>query len=53
MDDLDHQDLDERVANKVVEFKEISVGSLFSSFKEFKDSFERLKTEGCLCGLFN
>lgn len=46
MDGLDRQDFDERVADDAVDFKEMSVGSSFSSFKEFKDSFERLKKEG-------
>ena len=46
MDNPDHQDVDERVADEAVEFKEISAGSSFSSFKEFKDSFEHLKREG-------
>ena len=46
MDDLDLQDFGERVADDAVDFKEISVGSSFSSFKEFKDSFKRLIKEG-------
>ena len=46
IDDLDLQDFDERVADDAVDFKEISVGSSFSSFKEFKDSFKRLIKEG-------
>ena len=46
MDNPDHQNADEHVADKAVEFKEISVGSSFSSFKKFKDSFAHLKKEG-------
>ena len=46
MDDIDRQEFDEHVADKVVDFKEISVGSSFSSFKEFKDRFEHLKKKG-------
>ena len=46
MDDLDREDFDERVVDEAVEFKEISVGSSFSSFEEFKDSFKCLKKEG-------
>ena len=46
MDIPDRQDVDECVADETVEFKEISVGSSFSSFKEFKNSFECFKKEG-------
>ena len=46
MDNLDLQDCDERVADDAVDSKEISVGSSFSSFEEFKDSFEHIKKKG-------
>ena len=43
MEDVDFQDLDECVADDAVDFKEISVGLSFFSFKEVNGSFERIK----------